>query len=83
MIDKLVNDIINQCIIEFKKKETFDRIKTVILEPFIKYIRSKIHLYINLLLFVVLLYSIAQPIILVILFKQNRLLTKTLENLTI
>jgi hypothetical protein len=83
MIEKLINDIINQIIIEFKKPEIFDRIRTTILDPITKYIRSKIHMYINLLLFVVLLYSLSQPIILVILIKQNRLLTQALSNISI
>jgi hypothetical protein len=82
MIDKLVNDIIDQFIIEFKKPEMFDRIRITILDPITKYIRSKIHMYINLLLFVVLLYSLSQPIILVILIKQNRLLTTALSNIS-
>jgi hypothetical protein len=82
MIEKLVNDIIEQFIIQIKKNETFDRIKNVILEPFMKYIRSKIYMYINILLFVILLYSISQPIILIILFKQNRLLSQALSHIS-
>lgn len=82
MIEKLVNDAIDQFIIEFKKPDTFERIKNVVLEPFMKYIRSKIHMYINILLFVILIYSISQPIILIILIKQNRLLTHVVSQIS-
>jgi hypothetical protein len=83
MIQKLVNDLIEQFIIEFKKQETFERIQNAILEPISRYVKSKTHPYINLLFFIIILYSITQPIILIILFKQNRLIMSTLKQLSI
>jgi hypothetical protein len=74
MIQKLINDLIEQLIIELKKQETFERIKNVILEPISAYVKSKTYSYINILLFVIILYSISQPLILIILFKQNNLI---------
>jgi hypothetical protein len=82
MIQKLVNDLIDQFIIEFKKKETFDRIQNTILEPISKYIKMKTHPYINLLFLIIILYSITQPIILIVLFRQNKLIMNTLKHLS-
>lgn len=82
MIQKLVSDLIDQFLIEFKKKETFDRIQNAILEPVSKYIKSKTHRYIHLLFLIIILYSITQPIILILLFRQNRLIMTTLKRLT-
>jgi hypothetical protein len=82
MIQKLVNDIIEQFVIEFKKQETFERIQNVILEPISRYVKSKTHPYINLLFFIIILYSITQPIILIILFKQNKLIMNTLKHIS-
>ena len=82
IIQKLVNDLIEQFIIEFKKKETFERIQNTILEPISRYVKSKTHPYINLLFFVIVLYSITQPIILFVLFKQNKLIMTTLKQLS-
>jgi|694.fasta_scaffold84419_5 hypothetical protein len=82
MIQKLVNDLIDQFIIELKKQETFDRIQNTILEPISRYVKSKTHPYINLLLFIIVLYSITQPIILFVLFKQNKLIMSTLKQLS-
>jgi hypothetical protein len=82
MIQKLVNDLIEQFIIEFKKPQTFDRIQSTILEPITRYIKSKTHPYINLLFFIIILYSITQPIILYVLFKQNKLIMSTLKQLS-
>jgi hypothetical protein len=81
MIQKLINDIIEQLIVEIKKQETFERIKNVILEPISSYIKSKTYPYINLLIFVIILYSIIQPLILIILFKQNSLIINLANSL--
>jgi hypothetical protein len=82
MIQKLVSDIINQFIIEFKKQETYDKIQNAILEPISKYIKFKTYPYINILLFILILYSITQPIILIILFRQNRMVMSILKQIS-
>ena len=81
MIQKLINDLIEQLIIELKKQETFERIKNVILEPISAYVKSKTYSYINILLFVIILYSISQPLILIILFRQNNLIMNLTNSL--
>jgi len=82
MIQKLVSDIINQFIIEFKKEETYDKIQNTILEPISRYIKFKTYPYINILLFILILYSITQPIILIILFRQNRMVMSILKQIS-
>lgn len=82
MIQKLVADVINQFIIEFKKQETYDKIQNAILEPISKYIKFKTYPYINILLFILILYSITQPIILIILFRQNRMVMTILKQIS-
>jgi hypothetical protein len=75
MIQKVVSDIINQFLSEMKKDETFERIERVVLDPISKYVRKTTYPYIHLVIFILLLYTITLPIIIVILFRQNRLLT--------
>lgn len=75
MIQKVVSDIINQFLSELKKDETFERIERVLLDPISKYIRNTTYPYVHLVIFILLLYTITLPVIVIILFRQNRLLS--------
>jgi hypothetical protein len=75
MIQKVVSDIINQFLAEMKKDETFERIERVVLDPISKYIRNTTYPYVHLIIFILLLYTLTLPVIVIILFRQNRLLT--------
>ena len=64
------------------EQETYDKIQNAILEPISKYIKFKTYPYINILLFILILYSITQPIILIILFRQNRMVMSILKQIS-
>jgi hypothetical protein len=75
MIHNLVKDAVHQFLNEIKKDETFEKIQQYVLDPVTKYVKKTTYPYIHLCIFILLLYTITLPIIIVILVRQNRLLT--------
>jgi hypothetical protein len=75
MIPNLVKDTVQQLINEIKKEETFDKIQQYVLDPVSRYIRKVSFPYIHLCIFILLIYTLTLPVIIVILVRQNGLLT--------
>ena len=75
MIQNLVKDAVQQLLNEIKKDETFERIQQYVLDPITRYVKKTTYPYLHLCIFILLLYTITLPIIIVILVRQNRLLT--------
>jgi hypothetical protein len=45
-LSKIVNDLVNKCIVEFKKDDNMERVKLNILDPCIKYLVDQFYPYI-------------------------------------
>lgn len=79
MIHNLVKDMVHQLLNEIKKDETFDRIQRYVLDPITYYFKKATYPYFHLCIFILLIYTLTLPVIIVILFRQNRLLTQCIS----
>jgi hypothetical protein len=71
MIDKIVHDFINKCIIEIKKENNKELVETHIINPWIKHFTNKIYPYVS-LVFIMYCINIILIIIIILLIMKNK-----------
>ena len=71
MIDKIVHDFINKCIVEIKKENNKELVETQIINPWIKHFTNKIYPYVS-LVFIMYCINIILMIIIILLIMKNK-----------
>lgn len=75
----LIKDMVQQLLNEIKKDDTTSRIRQYIVDPATRYLKNATYPYVHLCIFILLVYTITLPIIIIILFHQNRLMTECIR----
>jgi hypothetical protein len=72
MLNKITEELLDKCILEFKKDETQEKITTYILDPLICYILDKLYPYILFTSIIFVLTFIIATLILFLLVRENK-----------